>query len=67
MYKTWTRIFDVCSSCPSRTADQNITRWQCGKMRGRMICWMGEGEDSHPIPDWCPLPDAKVTIPKKPV
>jgi len=58
-----TRIYEKkvehCIECPAVGADQNVTRWVCNRNGGRMICWMDEGENEHPIPDWCKLKKIK--------
>jgi len=53
-HKRFDCVIEHCINCPKVTADENITRWVC-RPKNKMICWMGEGEDRHPIPDWCPL------------
>ena len=55
MKKRYESVIEHCSYCPSVDSDQNITRLQCRKMNGKMICWMGDHEDTEPIPKWCPL------------
>jgi hypothetical protein len=54
MKKRYERIIENCTSCPAVGTDQNLTRYEC-RLKNTMVCWMGEGEDDHPIPDWCPL------------
>jgi len=57
MKKIFIREIEYCSDCPSRTADMNVTRWECRKT-GTFIGWMGEGEDTLPIPSNCPLDES---------
>lgn len=51
------RDLTSCMFCPEIIADENVTRWLCGKTRA-FICWMSDEreENKAPIPDNCPLP-----------
>lgn len=55
--KQYTQKVEHCTQCPNVCADINVTRWQCGLKNRKFICWMDEGEDTEPIPDWCELDD----------
>jgi hypothetical protein len=52
--KRFERVIEHCTCCPNVGTDQNITRWMC-QPKNKMVCWMGDKEDEHPIPEWCPL------------
>ena len=48
---------DHCLRCPHSGPDINITRTECNKAGGKMICWDGSDIEKRSayIPDWCPL------------
>jgi hypothetical protein len=54
--KIYTKEVNHCTQCPACGDDINVTRWLCYRMNHKFIMWMGEHEDTEPIPDWCPLP-----------
>lgn len=52
---------DHCLKCTHSGPDINITRTECKKAGGKMICWDGSDIEKRSayMPDWCPFWNAQ--------
>ncbi len=52
-------IIRTCKECPSIRASLNMQSLGCSRIKRSLGDYKDFAESGYPIPEWCPLPDAK--------